>query len=102
MAVFLLDTNHVGHAIRKGSSLRERIREAHRQGNRFATCWPVLCEVEAGLRHMAKAEAYRRTLHALLKEVRIWPTDWDTVSLYGDLFDKMKKKGRVLSHVDLV
>jgi predicted nucleic acid-binding protein len=102
MAGYLLDTNHLSAAIRKISPLRDRIRIAHRLGHRFATCWPVLCELEAGICQTARAEAYRRTLHALLMEIRIWAVDWDSVRVYGEVFKKLKKKGRVLSHVDLV
>jgi predicted nucleic acid-binding protein len=62
MAGYLFDTNHLSEAIRKTSALRDRIRAAHRRGHRFATCWPVLCELEAGICQMARAEAHRRTL----------------------------------------
>jgi tRNA(fMet)-specific endonuclease VapC len=102
MPGFLLDTDHLSNAIRKTSALRDRLRTAHCQGHGIATCWPVLCELEAGICQTARAEAYRRTLRALLKEVRIWAVDWDSVRLYGELFKKAKRKGRVLSHVDLV
>jgi predicted nucleic acid-binding protein len=102
MAGYLLDTNHLSDAIRRTSALRDRLRDAHRQGHPFATCWPVLCELEAGICRTARAEAYRRTLRALLREVRIWAVDWKSVRLYGDVFKKVRRKGRVLSHVDLV
>jgi predicted nucleic acid-binding protein len=102
MAGHLLDTNHLSDAIRKISVLRDRLREAHRQGHRFATCWPVLCELEAGICQTSRADRYRQTLAALLKEIRIWAVDWKTVRIYGELFNKVKRRGRVLSHVDLV
>ena|SRR5258708_7753363 len=102
MAGYLFDTNHLSDAIRKTSVLRDRLRGAHRRGHRLATCWPVLCELEAGICQTARAGAYRRTLRGLLKEIRIWAVDWKSVRLYGELFKKVKKKGRVLSHVDLV
>jgi len=102
MSGFLLDTNHLSEAIRKVSRLRDRIRQEHRSGQRFATCWAALCELEAGIVHLHNQESFRRTLRLLLKEVRIWPTDWDTVRVYGELFSTMKKIGRRMSHVDLV
>ena len=102
MAGYLFDTNHLSDAIRKTSVLRDRLRAAHRRGHRFATCWPVLCELEAGICQMARAESYRRTLHSLLSEIRFWAVDWKSVRLYGELFKKVRKKGRTLSHVDLV
>lgn len=102
MEGYLLDTNHLSAAIRKISVLRDRLRIAHRQGHRFATCWPVLCELEAGICQTARAEAYRRTFRGLLTEIRIWAVDWETVRIFGELFKKVKKKGRVLSHVNLV
>ena len=102
MTDYLLDTNHMSEAIRKVSTLRYRIRQARGSGSRFGTCWPVLCELEAGILQTADPEGCRRTLHGLLKEVRIWPLDWDVVHIYGQLFNRMKEKGRALSHVDLV
>jgi tRNA(fMet)-specific endonuclease VapC len=102
MAGYLLDTNHLSDGVRKISLVRERLRDAHRRGHRFATCWPVLCELEAGICQTARAEAYRRTLRGLLKEIRIWAVDWKSVRIYGELFKMVRKKGRVLSHVDLV
>ena len=62
----------------------------------------MLCELEAGIYQTARAEAYRRTLHALLMEIRIWAVDWDSVRIYGEVFRKLTKKGRILSHVDPV
>jgi hypothetical protein len=41
MRGYLLDTSHLSHAIRVISPLRERLRQAHRQGFRLITCWPV-------------------------------------------------------------
>ncbi len=102
MAGYLLDTNHMSDAIRKTSMLRDRLRAAHRQGFGLATCWPVLCELEAGICQTTRADAYRRTLQTLLKEIRIWAVDWQTVRQYGEIFKKTKKKGRILSHVDMV
>jgi predicted nucleic acid-binding protein len=102
MAGYLLDTNHLSDAIRKTSMLRDRLRAAHRQGFGLATCWPVLCGLEAGICQTARAESYRRTLRTLLQEIRIWAVDWPTVRQYGEVFKKTKKKGRSLSHVDMV
>lgn len=102
MLAYLLDTNHLSQAIRRVSPLHDRMREVCRAGYRLGTCWPVLCELEAGISQSGDPNGFRRTLHSLLKEVRIWPTDWSTAHFYGDLLNKVKKKGRILSHVDLV
>jgi predicted nucleic acid-binding protein len=102
MAGFILDTNHLSEAIRRVSKLRERIRQEHRKGRRFAVCWPVLCEVEAGISQNRKPEPLRRTLKRVLEEVRVWPFDWAIAQRYGELFKKARRKGYSLSHVDLV
>jgi hypothetical protein len=49
MRGYLLDTNYLSHAIRVVSPIRERLRQAHRQGSRLITCWPVLCEFQEGI-----------------------------------------------------
>jgi hypothetical protein len=69
----LLDTNHMSAAIRQVSPVRDRIDQAHRAGSRFATCVPVLCELEVGIQQTADPDAYRRRLRHLLGIVRVWP-----------------------------
>jgi len=48
MKHFLLDCNHLSSAIRKVSATRERIHQARKDGCKFATCVPVICELESG------------------------------------------------------
>jgi predicted nucleic acid-binding protein len=69
MRGYLLDTNHLSGALRVVSSLRDRLRQTHRQGFRLITCWPVLCELEEGIVFTADPDHYRRTLKAVMKEV---------------------------------
>ena len=54
MSSYLPDTNHLGDAIAKVSVLRERIARSHEAGNRFGTCIPALCELEAGIVQIAQ------------------------------------------------
>jgi predicted nucleic acid-binding protein len=102
MAKYLLDTNHLSHAIRKVSSLRDRLRAAVRDGHQFGTCWPALCELEVGIRQTANPNAVRRTLEMVLKDIRIWPMNWLTVTAYADLRLFAKSHGIALSQVDLI
>ena len=102
MRGYLLDTNHLSGAIRVVSSLRDRLRQKHRQGLRLITCWPVLCELEEGIVFTADPDHYRRTLKAVMKEVRIWPMDWRLVDQYGLCAKLARQRGRVLSTVDLI
>ena len=74
----------------------------HRQGFRLATCWPVLCELEAGIVCTAEPAEYRRTLAGLLKEIRVWPIDWGVVAIYGPLAKSASERGRALSTTDLI
>lgn len=100
MAKFLIDTNHLGAAINPGSPLPLRIHEARKQGHRFATCIPVLCELEWGLKYVRGIEDYRRNLAKLLKIVRVWPMDLQTARVYGEIAAELRSHGRVLSQVD--
>src|SRR5947208_16975455 len=102
MAGFILDTNHLSAAIRRVSPLRDRLRQAYRNGFRLGTCWPALCELEFGIAQTKDPERCRRTLTTVLEEVRIWPFGWEIVRSYGELSITLEKKGRVLSHVDVV
>ena len=102
MTRFLLDTNHMSEAIRSVSRVRDRIQQAGRGGSRFATCWPVLCELEEGIIQTADPSRYRRKLRTILADVRIWPMDWPLIRRFAELSQSLKSRGRALSHVDVV
>ncbi len=101
MAIYLLDTNHLAPALNKVSPLRDRMLQACKQGARFATCWPVLCELEAGIVNTKNPERNRRTLRDLLEKIAIWPQDWPVVRKYGEISQLLAMRGRVMSPVDI-
>jgi tRNA(fMet)-specific endonuclease VapC len=101
MTRYLLDTNHLSAAIRVISPLRDELRQAHRKGHRFYTCWPVLCELEDGIVQTADPKRYRRTLAALMKEIRIYPSDWKLVRRYGEIAHSLRQRGRALAPADI-
>lgn len=102
MRTYLLDTNHLGQAIRVISPLRERVFQARKTGARFACCWPVLCELEAGIVQLRDMQRRRRLLNTLLDEVRIWPLDASVARTFGEVHLLLKQRGRALSHVDKI
>lgn len=102
MKRYLLDTNHVGIAVNARAELATRITERMTQGDRFGTCLPVLCEVQAGRQRVAHPDAYQRNLKLLLRHVRIWPMDQETSEIYGEIYSLARQRGRVLSPVDLM
>lgn len=99
---YLLDANHVGRAVSHGSSVRQRLESELKKGARFGTCIPVLCEVEAGVQQVRDPEAYRKNLQHLLRQVRVWPLTLGIARLYGELYQELRAKGRVLSAVDIM
>jgi tRNA(fMet)-specific endonuclease VapC len=102
MPDYLLDCNHLSAALRKVSPVRERIHQGRREGHRFISCHPVLCELEVGIQQTSKPEEYRRRLAQLLRHVRLWPIDIDTSRLYGGVYADLRHAGRVLSQVDMM
>jgi len=103
MARYLLDTNHLGQAIDTASPVFQRMLEVVPSGDRFGTCIPVLCEIEAGVQQLQRPAAYRRALSRLLeKRVRIWPVDVATARLYGEIYQSLRSRGRKLSQVDIM
>ena len=92
MKAYLLDTNHIGLAVNRASSVGQRIFEARMDGLRVGTCLPVLCEIEAGMRYVRQPVKYRRDLNHLLLQLRLWPIDLTTARLYGDLLLGTAKK----------
>jgi predicted nucleic acid-binding protein len=102
MAGFLLDTNHLGEALRPVSRIRDRIGQLHSAGIRVGTCVPVLCELHAGFPPGDRGDKYRRALDRLLGRVRLWPLDAELARLYGQVFKESRRLGRVLSQVDMM
>jgi tRNA(fMet)-specific endonuclease VapC len=101
MATYLLDTNHLSPALNKISLLRDKLLHACKGGARFATCWPVLCELEAGIVCTKNPARNRKTLTVLLQKIAIWPQDHDLVRKYGEVSKMVSERGRILSPVDL-
>lgn len=97
---YLLDTNHLGQAIRRDSPVRQRLEQGRLAGTRFATCIPVLCELEVGIQQVRRPDEYRRNLRVLLKHVRVWPMDLETARIYGEINQRLRQIGRALSQVD--
>ncbi len=102
MAGYLLDTNHLGLAVTPASSVRRRLEEVRKTGERFGTCVPALCEIEAGVLQVRHPEEYRLNLKRLLRHVRIWPLDLETARYYGEIYLELRQKARVLSQVDMM
>ena len=102
MPVYLLDTNHVGLSVDRTSLVNQRLVQARLAGVRLGTCFPVLCEIEAGLQQVRRKEKYRRDLDHLLLQLRLWPIDLKTTRVFGDIYTELRGAGRALSQVDIM
>lgn len=102
MADYLIDCNHLSASLRKVSRVRDRIHQARRSGHRFISCYPVLCELEAGIQQTSKLAENRRRLGQLLRHVRLWSPDGETARLYGAVYVELRRLGRALSQVDMI
>jgi tRNA(fMet)-specific endonuclease VapC len=102
MADFLLDCNHFSAALRKVSTIRDRVHQGRKAGHRFVSCYPVLCELEAGIQQTVKPADTRGRLDRLLRHVRLWPLDGHTARIFGEVFNELRRKGRSLSQVDMI
>ena len=102
MKGFLLDTNHVGRAVRPNSELWEPIYAARMRGLKVGTCVPVLCEVESGRLNVAKRELYAQGLDRLLRKIRLWPLTKFTAQYFGEIDQDLRRRGRALSQVDIM
>ncbi len=102
MLGYLLDTNHLGEALRPHSRVRPRVDQARAAGVRCGTIIPALCELEAGIRQTAHVQRNRSALARLLRDLRVWPMDLETTRLYGEIHVRLRQQGRSLSKVDLM
>ena len=98
----ILDTNHVGQAVRRGSVVLERINVERRKGIRIGTCVPVLCEIESGRLNVAKPDVYRRRLNVLLDKITLWPLTQTTAEFFGEIDQDLRRRGRALSQIDIM
>ena len=71
-------------------------------GHRIGTCFPVLCEVQAGAANVFDPAAYQRKLRILMRQNRIWPMDWQTTILYSEIHRELKGAGRMISIADRI
>jgi predicted nucleic acid-binding protein len=102
MPGFLLDTNHLGKALQPVSVVRDRIQRRYREGIRIGTCIPVLCELEVGILQLSRQQQSRRHLVILMSQIRVWPIDQSIVGTYGEVHQELRRRGRVLSQVDMM
>jgi tRNA(fMet)-specific endonuclease VapC len=100
--IYLLDTNHVSAAINPVSPLRDRLFQRHRQGVRFRTCIPVICEVEVGIQDSSQLDSYRRQLDHLIRKVKLIPLEVAMAREYGDVYRELRRRGRAMSQVDML
>ena len=101
-AGYLVDTNHLSRAVTPTSSVRRRITELRQRGLKVGTCVPVLCEIEAGIQQVSQPDVYRLNLERLLRQIRVWPINPSTARIYGIIHHDLKRRGRVLSQVDMM
>jgi tRNA(fMet)-specific endonuclease VapC len=102
MSTYLLDTNHLGAALNDHSQFFDRVFRERRRGHRFGTCFPVLCELEAGVRQTPDPDANHRALSRILRQIRTWPLERFVAEEYGILFVELRRSGIALSQVDLM
>jgi predicted nucleic acid-binding protein len=99
---FLMDTNHLSAAINPVSTVRDRLYQLIRQGVRFRTCVPVICEIEVGIQDSTHVDAYRRQLNHVLRKVKLIPLELTMTPNYGEVYRELRRVGRVLSQVDMM
>ena len=102
MSTYLLDTNHLGAALRPKGSVQGRIIGAAKEGHRIGTCVPVLCELGVGIAQTSRPDDNWKALEALLQRVRVLPIEPELARTYADVYRELRAKGRVLSQVDMM
>lgn len=102
MSGLLLDTNHLGAALDGSSTVYRRLLAARKDGRRVGTCAPVLCELAVGIAQTARREQNWKALDVFLRQLRVWPIDVDIARTYGEIYNELRSKGRVLSQVDIM
>jgi predicted nucleic acid-binding protein len=72
------------------------------EGRDTASARVGLCELAVGINQTQRRESNWKALRVFLRQIRIWPVELSTAVAYGDLYNELKGKGRVLSQVDMM
>ena len=103
MTRYLLDTNQISDAVGRVSIVRDRIQRGRANGLIVGTSLPVICELEAGLQGLEQPDRPRRVLEFMLgRTIKLWPMTRSAAILYGQIYQDLRGRGRVLSQVDLM
>lgn len=101
-SAFLIDTNHLGAVATPGHPIRTALIGRANAGDRFGTCIPVICELEAGIQQTRNPQGYRQELSSISRYVRTWPLSNETAEIFGQLWISLRQRGRFLSQVDVM
>jgi predicted nucleic acid-binding protein len=102
LSKYLLDTNHLSGYLDRKPALEARVDAALRAGDRIGICLPVLCEYRSGIRLGKRFRQNLVRLQAALKVIRIWPADESTAAIFADIFEELRRTGKMLSQFDLL
>ena len=69
---------------------------------RIGVCVPALCELQVGAQRVQRSAEYQKALNRLLAQLRVWPLNAETATLYGEIYHLLRERGRVLSRVDIM
>jgi tRNA(fMet)-specific endonuclease VapC len=101
MIRYLLDTNTVSYAIQgRSHSLRTRL-AASPLGEMVISVF-TQAELLYGLARKPQAVKLRGEVEKFLRDLQILPWDSEAAIAYGDLRAAQEKKGRTLSHEDMM
>lgn len=102
MKRYLLDTNHLSAYLDRNGGLQGRVDAGLVTGDRFGIALPVLCEYRAGIAVGSRFQRNLARLTAAMGIFRLWPADQHTAVEFGNLFQELRRAGRMLSQFDLL
>jgi tRNA(fMet)-specific endonuclease VapC len=100
MTDYLLDTNHASPLITLGHPLRERVLRQLDEGDRFATCVPVLVETLFGIGLLPRAAQNRAEWKRLQPFLSCYIPDETDAELAAELQVSLRRRGWQLATVD--
>ena len=100
MASYLLDTNHASTLVTLHHPLRHRVLTAIQNGDHFAVCVPVVCEVWYGISVLPRAISNRAEWDRLRAGMGYFQHSEEDAKTAADLQVSLRQQGWTFSTVD--
>ena len=100
--MYCLDSNIVIEIFRGNPNLKNKIENLQKENKEFFINPIILCELYKGVYSSNKKDIASKFLEEFLKEVIFLEFDKESCREFGELYDRLSKKGKMTQEKDLM